>query len=63
MCDPVSMALLQTAKGVADFQEKKAQANAQQARFEQNRISATQARDLKIQSLNQRAIQESEANL
>jgi len=61
MCDPTTMAVLQVAKGFAAFQEQKAQADAQQARYEQNRIAANQARDLKIQTLNQRAIQESEA--
>lgn len=61
MCDATTMAVLQVAKGFAAFQEQKAQADAQQARYEQNRIAANQARDLKIQTLNQRAIQESEA--
>ena len=62
MGDPVTMAAMQGAKGFAEYQEKRKQESAQQARFEQNRIAATQARDLKIQSLNQRLIQESEAS-
>ena len=60
MGDPTTMAVMQGVKGFAEYQEKRTQESAQQARFEQNRIAATQARDLKIQSLNQRAIQESE---
>lgn len=47
-------------KGV-EFLEASRQADEQQARYDRNRISAAQARDLKIQTLNARAIQESEA--
>lgn len=61
MGDPTTMAVMQGVKGFAEYQEKRTQESAQQARFEQNRIAANQARDLKIQTLNQRLIQESEA--
>lgn len=61
MGDPVTMAALQVASGIAEYSEASAQASAQQARYNQNRLAASQARDLKIQSLNQRLIQESEA--
>lgn len=61
MGDPVTMAALQVGKGVAEYSEKSAQESAQQARYNQNRLAATQARDLKVQSLNQRLIQETEA--
>ena len=57
--EPMTMLSIgQTALG---FLEKGKQAREQQARYEANRIAAVAARDLKIQSLNQRAIQESEA--
>jgi len=57
--EPMTMLSIgQTALG---FLEKKKAAREQQARYEANRIAAVAARDLKIQSLNQRAIQESEA--
>jgi hypothetical protein len=52
---------LQGAQAVLGFLEKGKQAREQQARYEQNRINAVAARDLKIQALNNRAIQESEA--
>jgi hypothetical protein len=52
---------LQGAQAVLGFLEKGKQAREQQARYEQNRLNAVAARDLKIQALNQRAIQESEA--
>ena len=52
---------LQGAQAVLGFLEKGKEAGRQQARYEQNRINAVAARDLKIQALNQRAIQESEA--
>lgn len=61
MGDPVTMAAMQVAKGVAEYSEKSAQEARQQDRFNRNRIAATQARDLKVQSLNQRMIQEAEA--
>ena len=59
MCDPMTI-LTVASKGV-EFMEASQQADQDQARYDQNRIAAAQARDLKIQSLNQRAIQESEA--
>ena len=52
---------LQGAQAVLGFLEKGKEAKRQQARYEQNRLNAVAARDLKIQALNQRAIQESEA--
>jgi hypothetical protein len=61
MCEPTTMAVLSVAQGGLEFMAAQQQAQADQARYDQNRIAATQARDLKIQSLNQRAIQESEA--
>lgn len=61
MCDPVTMAVLTVASGVAEYQEGVAQAQQQQARFDANRLAANEARDLKVQTLNQRAIQEAEA--
>lgn len=61
MCDPVTMAVLTVASGVAEYQEGVAQAQQQQSRFDANRLAANEARDLKVQTLNQRAIQEAEA--
>lgn len=61
MCDPVTMAVLTVAQGVSEYQQGVAQAQSDQARFDANRLAANDARDLKIQSLNQRAIQEGEA--
>jgi outer membrane PBP1 activator LpoA protein len=61
MCDPTTMAIVSAASKGIEFLEASRQADEQQARYDQNRIAAAQARDLKIQSLNQRAIQESEA--
>lgn len=61
MCDPVVMATLAVAQGAAEYQEGVAQAQQQQARFDANRLAANEARDLKVQTLNQRAIQEAEA--
>ena len=61
MCDPVTMAVLTVAQGAAQYQEGVAQAQAQQSRFDANRLAANEARDLKVQTLNQRAIQEAEA--
>ena len=61
MCEPTTMAILSAASTGIEFLEAKRQADEQQARYDQNRIASAQARDLKIQSLNQRAIQESEA--
>ena len=61
MCDPVTMAVLTVAQGAAQYQEGVAQAQAQQSRFDANRLAANEARDLKVQTLNQRATQEAEA--
>jgi len=62
MCEPnMIMAGLSAASKGIEFIEQSRQADQDQARYDRNRISATQARDLKIQTLNQRAIQESEA--
>lgn len=62
MCEPnMIMAGLSAASKGIEFMEASQQADQDQARYDQNRIAAAQARDLKIQSLNQRAIQESEA--
>jgi hypothetical protein len=55
------MTMLSIGQQALGFFEKKRAAREQQARYEANRIAAVAARDLKIQSLNQRAIQESEA--
>ena len=54
------MTMLSIGQSALSFLEKKRQAREQQARYEANRIAAVAARDLKIQTLNQRAIQESE---
>lgn len=55
------MTMLSIGQSALGFLEKKRAAREQQARYEANRIAAVAARDLKIQALNQRAIQESEA--
>ncbi len=55
------MTMLSIGQSALGFLEKKRAAREQQARYEANRIAAAAARDLKIQALNQRAIQESEA--
>lgn len=55
------MTMLSIGQSALGFLEKKRAAREQQARYEANRIAAATARDLKIQALNQRAIQESEA--
>ena len=55
------MTMLSIGQSALGFLEAKRQAREQQARYEANRIAASTARDLKIQALNQRAIQESEA--
>jgi len=54
------MTALSIGQSVLGFLEKGKQARLQQARYEQNRIAAVAARDLKIQALNNRAIQEAE---
>jgi len=56
--DPMTaIAVGQTVLGFFDQQN---QAKEQERRYRENRIAATAARDLKIQALNRRAIQESE---
>jgi hypothetical protein len=55
------MTMLSIGQSALGFLEQRKAAREQQARYEANRIAAVAARDLKIQSLNQRAIQESEA--
>jgi hypothetical protein len=57
--DPLTIAV--GVKGVADYFEAENQAKWTEYRFLQNRVNAAVARDLKIQSLNRRAIQEAEA--
>lgn len=59
MIDP--MTAYQAFTALKGFKDKQDKADAQQFRYEQNRINAVAARDLKIQALNTRAIQESEA--
>ena len=54
------MTALSIGQGVMGYFEQKKQAEAQEARYQQNRIDAASARDLQIQGLNQRAIQEAE---
>ncbi len=54
------MTALSIGQSALGFLEKGKQARQQQARYEANRIAAVAARDLKIQTLNKRAIQESE---
>ena len=53
--------MMTIAGGIAEFGQAQQQAKIDEARYQQNRINAAEARDLKIQSLNKRAIQESEA--
>ena len=55
------MTAYQGFQALQSFKKKSDEADAQQFRYEQNRINAVAARDLKIQALNTRAIQESEA--
>lgn len=55
------MTMLSIAQTGMKFLEAGKKAKEDQARYEQNRINAVAARDLKIQALNTRAIQESEA--
>lgn len=55
------MTALSIAQTGMKFLKDDQDARQQQARYEQNRINAVAARDLKIQALNTRAIQESEA--
>ena len=55
------MTALSIGQSVVGFFEAKKEADQQQAYYNANRQRAAQARDLKIQSLNQRLIQENEA--
>ena len=55
------MTMLSIGQSALGFLEARKAAREQQARYEANRIAAVAARDLKIQALNNRAIQESEA--
>jgi hypothetical protein len=55
------MTMLSIGQSALGFLEQRKAAREQQARYEANRIAAVAARDLKIQALNNRAIQESEA--
>ena len=55
------MTALSIAKGAASFIEARNKANRDEALYQQNGIAATQSRDLQIQQLNARAIQEAEA--
>lgn len=57
--DPLTM--LTIGQGVAGYFQAEAQAKADEARYQQNRINAASARDLKIGALNNRAVQEAEA--
>lgn len=56
--DPLTM--LTIGQGVVGYFNAEAQAEATEARYQQNRQNAAVARDLKIQGLNARMIQESE---
>lgn len=57
--DPMTIAV--GVKGVADYFAAEGEAKRTEARYQQNRINAAAARDLKINALNQRAVQEAEA--
>jgi len=54
------MAALAIAQGVAGFMDANNKAKAQEAYYQQNRINAAVARDLKIQGLQKQAIQSNE---
>lgn len=54
------MAALAIAQGVAGFMDASNKAKAQEAYYQQNRINAAVARDLKIQGLQKQAVQSSE---
>ena len=58
--DPFTMMLI-GGSALADFSAASAQAKQDEAKYQQNRINAAQSRDLKIQSLNTRMLQEGEA--
>ena len=55
------MTMMAIAQTGADFLQASTKAKEDEARYQQNRINAAQARDLKISSLNTRMIQEQEA--
>lgn len=55
------MTALSVASSVAGYIDRQNQAAQAESRYQQNRIAATQARDLKISALNTRAIQQAEA--
>ncbi len=57
--DPMTIAV--GVQGVANYFQAEGEAKRTEARYQQNRINAAAARDLKINSLNQRAVQEAEA--
>lgn len=57
--DPMTM--LAIGQGVAGYFQAEGEAKRTEARYQQNRINSAAARDLKINSLNKRAIQEAEA--
>jgi len=57
--DPMTM--YQIGSTAISFLQAQKQARADEARYQQNRINAAVARDLKIQTLNRRMIQEGEA--
>lgn len=54
-------AALQIGQGVVGFMEQQRAAKAQEAAYQRNRQESAKARDVKIQGLNSRLIQESEA--
>tara|TARA_B100002019_G_scaffold139326_2_gene120024 strand:+ start:20611 stop:21231 length:621 start_codon:yes stop_codon:yes gene_type:complete len=56
--DPMTM--LAIGQGVAGYFQAEGEAKRTEARYQQNRINAAAARDLKIQSLNTRLVQEGE---
>jgi hypothetical protein len=58
--DPFTMMLI-GGSALADFSAASAQAKQDEAKYQQNRINAAQSRDLQIQSLNARMLQEGEA--
>ena len=56
--DPLTMLVI--GQGIGKFIGDNAEAQRTEARFQENRLRAATARDLKIQSINKRLIQESE---
>lgn len=59
MCDPVTIAMT-AGKAILQISAQNAEADKQEAQFQQNRISSIQARDLKVRQNNLRTIQEME---